>query len=143
MDNSDKGSVVYTLYRLGKILLIIGLIAVPLYYMGAFDRFRPYLYCHFKKATGIYCPGCGGVRAVDSLLRFQILKSLYYHPAVIYFGIIYLYIMIRIFLQIHLKVRPVKEKTVYLLIYIGIGLIFLQWILKLIVLIFFHKKWIP
>ena len=32
--------------------------------------------------VGGYCPGCGGTRAVIALAHGQMLKALYYHPAV-------------------------------------------------------------
>lgn len=40
--------------------------------------------CVFQRLFGIYCPGCGGTRAVFALLRGDILLSLYYHPLVPY-----------------------------------------------------------
>lgn len=40
--------------------------------------------CLFHLLTGLYCPGCGGTRAVWYLLHGQILKSLQYHPLVLY-----------------------------------------------------------
>lgn len=40
--------------------------------------------CMFQKLTGLYCPGCGGTRAVKALLRGNILVSALYHPFVIY-----------------------------------------------------------
>ena len=44
-------------------------------------RFPP---CLFHLATGYYCPGCGGTRAITSLLHGQILNSFLYHPVVLY-----------------------------------------------------------
>lgn len=41
--------------------------------------------CIFRDMFGIYCPGCGGTRAVLALCRGDILASLYYHPLVLYF----------------------------------------------------------
>ena len=40
--------------------------------------------CSFLKNTGMYCPGCGGTRAVFALLRGKILRSVYFHPVVLY-----------------------------------------------------------
>ena len=40
--------------------------------------------CLFRVFTGLYCPGCGGTRAVRALLSGQIIKSLYFHPFVLY-----------------------------------------------------------
>ncbi|MCI8516940.1 MAG: DUF2752 domain-containing protein [Hungatella sp.] len=36
--------------------------------------------CLFHALTGLYCPGCGGTRAVGYLLHGDLIKSLQYHP---------------------------------------------------------------
>ena len=38
--------------------------------------------CRFYQWWHIYCPGCGGTRAVIALIEGDVLRSLYYHPAV-------------------------------------------------------------
>ena len=38
--------------------------------------------CWIWEHWGVYCPGCGGTRAVIALARGELLRSLYYHPAV-------------------------------------------------------------
>ena len=45
------------------------------------DIMPPCILHHF---TGLYCPGCGGTRAFIALTHGQFLKSLYYHPLVLY-----------------------------------------------------------
>lgn len=40
--------------------------------------------CVFRSLLGLYCPGCGGTRAVLELLEGHILWSLWYHPIVVY-----------------------------------------------------------
>lgn len=40
--------------------------------------------CFFYSLTGLYCPGCGGTRAVLELLHGHVLLSLWYHPIVVY-----------------------------------------------------------
>lgn len=40
--------------------------------------------CLFHAMTGLYCPGCGGTRAVGYLLQGRLLLSLRYHPLVLY-----------------------------------------------------------
>ena len=43
--------------------------------------------CMFHALTGLYCPGCGGTRAVFALLHGQVIRSLYYHPIVLYVAV--------------------------------------------------------
>lgn len=43
--------------------------------------------CAFRLATGFYCPGCGGTRAVKFFLSGQMIKSFIYHPLIPYLGI--------------------------------------------------------
>ncbi len=40
--------------------------------------------CALHSMTGYYCPGCGGTRAVLSLIKGNLLTSIFYHPFVIY-----------------------------------------------------------
>ena len=38
--------------------------------------------CWIWEHWGVYCPGCGGTRAVIALAHGRLMESLYYHPAV-------------------------------------------------------------
>lgn len=40
----------------------------------------PFPLCPFKLATGLPCPGCGGIRAAAALLHGDILHALYINP---------------------------------------------------------------
>lgn len=44
--------------------------------------------CAVKTLLGIYCPGCGGTRAVISLLRGEFLTSFICHPLVLYTAVV-------------------------------------------------------
>lgn len=50
--------------------------------------------CMFYAITGIYCPGCGGTRAVLTLLEGNMVTSLLYHPLVPYTAVICAWFMI-------------------------------------------------
>ncbi len=77
----------YRLCQISWCILGMGLlVAVNLYMSGfrleSFLRFMPP--CIFYSLTGLYCPGCGGTRAVLELWHGQIFRSFYYHPIVLY-----------------------------------------------------------
>ena len=44
--------------------------------------------CVFRLITGLYCPGCGGTRAVFLLLGGHVAESFYYNPVVPYMAVI-------------------------------------------------------
>lgn len=50
--------------------------------------------CLFHLATGYYCPGCGGTRAIMTLLHGQFLRSFLYHPAVLYAAVLFLRVLV-------------------------------------------------
>lgn len=51
--------------------------------------------CLFHRITGLYCPGCGGTRALLLFFRGDWLRSLQYHPMVMYLFITFSYILSR------------------------------------------------
>ena len=50
--------------------------------------------CLFHRVTGLYCPGCGGTRAVWALLSGRPVLSFFYHPIVLYAAVLYLLFMV-------------------------------------------------
>lgn len=76
------------LYILGWIVLAFGCVGVFLYFELILPRWN-FLPCMFQSFLGIYCPGCGGTRAVEALLQGQIIQSLWYHPLVLYTVVIF------------------------------------------------------
>ena len=87
MEKKEK-SLEEQLYLLGLVVLIVGGISIFLYLEILLPNVMP-IPCIFKKVFGIYCPGCGGTRAVNALLHGHILLSLWYHPLVIYTIIVF------------------------------------------------------
>lgn len=43
--------------------------------------------CGFHAMTGLYCPGCGGTRAVAAFLEGKLVTSAYYHALVPYIAV--------------------------------------------------------
>lgn len=71
------------LFILGLVLLIVTTVFLLIFYQILLPRvdFPP---CFCDKYLGFYCPGCGGTRAMTLLLHGYVLKSLWYHPLVVY-----------------------------------------------------------
>lgn len=93
--------------------------------------------CMLHLLTGYYCPGCGGTRAVFSLLEAKPLQSFAYHPIVLYTAVIGGWFMIsqtierisggRIRIGMHFR-------EIYL--WIALGLIAVNFLLKNMALMF-------
>ncbi|MCM1024936.1 MAG: DUF2752 domain-containing protein [Roseburia sp.] len=76
-------------------LFYMGLAAIPAaalfglcYHVAGY--FLPQNFCVFSVLFGIYCPGCGGTRALRALLQGRFLLSVWYHPLVPYMAVMYL-----------------------------------------------------
>lgn len=86
--------------------------------------------CLFHLTTGLYCPACGGTRAVRALLRGNLKMSFQYHPIVLYMAAVILAEAASFVIS-----KVTKNPRWYLghetlFIYIGIGIIFVNWIFK-------------
>lgn len=101
--------------------------------------------CSFFRLTGLYCPGCGGTRACIALLHGHFLRSLVYHPVVLYGTTVYTVYAVRNLLALFAQRTgfPLQGMTsgmafrnIYL--YIAVALILANWVLKNILLCTLH-----
>lgn len=94
--------------------------------------------CMMQKLTGLYCPGCGGTRAVRALLAGHPLQSFLYHPFVLYEAVLMgILIFFRLAEKVSRgKIRRLSCRPVWL--WIGVLLIVGNWILRNILLLVFH-----
>ncbi len=120
----------YKLYLAGILFAVVSLGGVGFFWLMPFEIFDAVGRCKFLYMTGLYCPGCGGTRAVVSFLHGNIITSFLYHPFVPYCGILYIFYMVRGTLAILSKgkITHMKFRNIYL--YIGIGILLLQWVVK-------------
>lgn len=128
-------------YKLGKILLLPGILgAVFLHIIGreGIGAFPP---CVFRNATGLFCPGCGGTRAIYYFVRGEIIKSFFFHPFVPYTVIVYILFMCVMYYRKHYGKKEYKAIRLERYIYVGIAILLLQCILKEILLVFFRIQW--
>lgn len=109
---------------------IIGLACIILMSLLKISILKMIPPCFFYEATGYYCPGCGGTRAVIALLHGNVIGSLCYHPFVLYAAICYMVYEGSYMLEFLTggRVKGISFSPVYF--YIGMTLIVIQWIGK-------------
>lgn len=93
--------------------------------------------CVFHLITGLYCPGCGGTRALLYLIHGQVLQSFIYHPLVLYGTVI-----VAVELVSAATAKWSGKPKYYLghealFIYVGTGIIAINWIVKNVLLVGF------
>lgn len=86
--------------------------------------------CPFHALTGLYCPGCGGTRAVWYLLHGHFLLSFRFHPLVLY-AVVALLGEMAVFLAAKAgrrsKICPGHEKY---LLYVAVGIVAVNFVVK-------------
>lgn len=85
--------------------------------------------CLFHSLTGLYCPGCGGTRAVRSLLRGDLRMSFQYHPLVLY-AVLVLFLEMILWVFKGRKAPPDHKKRARILILAGAAIVAANWMFK-------------
>lgn len=103
-------------FVVGIILAAIAIVIAALFalFPEAFALLR--FPCIFHEITGLYCPGCGGTRAVKALLGGHIITSFMYNPIVIYSVVMYIWFMVSQLLErlTKGKVKGLRYRHLYL-----------------------------
>lgn len=133
--DKDIDTILYTIMCIVTIpALILGL-----WYMKAAKEFLPQgtSACVLWQVFGIYCPGCGGTRSFRAMFRGDILQALYYHPVAVYGAVLYLvYFVSQTVMRVSKgRIPGLKFRPVYL--FIMLGLIALNFIVRNVLLLFF------
>jgi hypothetical protein len=84
--------------------------------------------CPFHKLTGLYCPGCGSLRAVHQISHGNIIQAFRLNPLMVIMAPFVGYALIRqlIYTLIRKPLRPVFIKPVW--VWILLGIIIAYWI---------------
>ncbi len=125
-------------YQIGKVFwLPFGIAGFWFAWMG-YDKYGEMTACAIRRMCGLPCPGCGGTRAFYYLFQGDFIKSFCLNPTVIYGILAYLHFMLLFFCRKHIT-RTIVEKEIHIqyYMYIAIGVILLQWSIKLIIILFF------
>lgn len=124
------------LYKLGLIFLAVGCLLLFVYFKIIHPKEASF-YCITWSVLGIYCPGCGGTRAVEALLQGHFLQSLWYHPLVVYSVVLFGGFMLTQTLErLHFsRIKGLKFHNWYL--FGALGLVIVNWVIKNILLLGF------
>jgi len=126
-------------YITGASLAGFALILYLMHRRTAFPFEKILMPCMFHKFTGLYCPGCGGTRAVEAFFKGKWILSFLYHPIVPYGGIIYAWYMGSHTVQMVSRGRikiGMHYRDAYL--WIALGLTAANFFIKNLALILFH-----
>lgn len=89
--------------------------------------------CSFRHVTGLFCPGCGGTHAIMALAAGHLADSFLQHPLVPYTAACFAIFLV--WNSAALLLRPIPYVHFHIrYVYVGIGIIFLQWFIKNILL---------
>lgn len=91
--------------------------------------------CSFRVVSGYYCPGCGGTHAVCALAAGDLITCAKEHAFVLYTALgITIFLLWNTFSTIYnKKIGSAKMPVMHFYtayIYVGIAIIFIQWIIK-------------
>lgn len=136
LGNTDR-----VLYELGIVALGIGIAAVLLYFCTGINILAFKYPCVFNKVTHLCCPGCGGTRSLRALLRGDFLTSLYDYPPLLFGILVYIVFMIRCTLYAFFGIGKSRDGAVVKYLYVFLGLMIAQWIVKLVAQIAFGYYW--
>ena len=91
--------------------------------------------CPARLYLHLYCPGCGGSRALHLFLQGRFLMSFLYHPIVLYVALIYIPFMVTQTLEYVTKgkIRGMLMRMGYL--YGALAVIGINWVVKNVLLI--------
>jgi hypothetical protein len=86
--------------------------------------------CVFQELTGLYCPGCGGTRALKALLKGDVITSILYHPLILY--VVFVAVLFAFSYLIYAKTKNPKFRLHFdnKYAYIGIGIIVINFVIK-------------
>ncbi len=121
------------LFVIGNVMIVLILILWPWFLRHQSD----YAWgCVFNRLTGFYCPACGGTRAFNAMLHGHFLRSLSYHPIVLYFSALFVWFMGSWYVEKLSRGRiaiGMKYRDVY--VFVGIAILIGNFVLKNLMLI--------
>ncbi|MBQ7796120.1 MAG: DUF2752 domain-containing protein [Lachnospiraceae bacterium] len=86
--------------------------------------------CIFHEMTGLYCPGCGGTRAIKALFKGHPVISFFYHPLVLYCAVLAVVFAVSYLLYVKTKNPRFRLYLGNGYVYTGLGIVIFNFIVK-------------
>lgn len=135
-EKEEKKCLEDELFQIGLTALAVAILLAVLY-QCVLKKFFPVIPCFFLTNVGMYCPGCGGTRALTALLQGHFLRALWYHPLIPYSAVIFLGFLLTQSLH-RMGFKKIKGwRFHYWYLWVGAGLIAVNFIVKNILLLGF------
>lgn len=94
--------------------------------------------CMFHELFHLYCPGCGGTRAVYALLELRLWRSFCSHPLVLFLAVLFAEYYIGAIITL---IRRNGKRYYYMRVwfcYVALGIVVVNVVLRNILLVYFH-----
>ena len=112
------------------------LIYMLCYHIFQWKFYIPFSYCGFHDILHLYCPGCGGTRAIDVLFSFRFMDSFLDNPIVLYVAGVGIYYYIAAFYTFVIKRDgKIYYKLPLCLLWIALGIVIGFFVLRNVLLI--------
>lgn len=128
-------------YQAGKLLFLAAAVVTGIVHKFGTAWMELLPPCLFHEVTGMFCPGCGGTRAVMALAEMNLIKSFFFHPVVLYAAFAYIWFMLSCFLEQRGRRLKIGFPAIKCL-YIGIAVIIVQFLAKNICLLALDISWL-
>ncbi len=122
----------------GSLICLVGiLLYIVFYHICEWKFYIPFSNCAFHDILHLYCPGCGGTRAVNALLSFRFMDSFLANPIILYMAVTAIYYYIVGFYSFFIK----KDGKIYdrlpdYFIWIALGIVVVFFLLRNVLLVF-------
>lgn len=117
-------------YFVGKIALVLFVAAFILMWWKGDAIIAREHGCMMRDMLHVYCAGCGGTRAFYYLAHGRVWQSFLYNPFVPYMVIVYVVFMVNTYLYMHTEKIGIRKFPIVKLIYIGVGIMIFQCIVR-------------
>lgn len=115
----------------------VGILLFPYYKSWADRVFGWFPTCPMHDFLHIYCPLCGGTRAVDALIRFRLVEALRCHPIVVLFCAAVLVYDAAVWVRLLRRKQPLLPRVPMWAVWTTLGLFAGYWILRNLLLVGF------